>query len=158
MFDGSDPEKLQQFLVLLKLNFKACPHTFTTDAQHINFALSYLQGSTLEWFEPDILSQNPTATWMANFEEFESDLHMNFSTFNPVGDAEDQLDNIVMKDNQCIKTLHSPTIPGGFLVHSLPIPKLLNDSLSIPACSQESCLVLVHSGSIPTPFLVHSHT
>ena len=36
------------------------------------------------------------------------------------------------------KTLHSPTIPGGFLVHSLPIPKLLNHSLSIPACSQES--------------------
>ena len=33
-FDGSDPEKLQQFLVLLKLNFEVCPHVFTTDAMH----------------------------------------------------------------------------------------------------------------------------
>ena len=66
-FDGSDPEKLQQFLVLLKLNFKVHPHVFTTDVQCVNFALSYLQGSTLEWFKPDILSQNPAATWMANF-------------------------------------------------------------------------------------------
>ena len=47
-FDGSDPEKLQQFLVLLKLNFEACPCVFTTDVQCVNFALSYLQGSTLE--------------------------------------------------------------------------------------------------------------
>ena len=67
------------------------------DMQRINFALLYLRGSALEWFKPDILSQNPAATWMANFEEFESDLCANFSTFNPVGDAEDQLDNIIMK-------------------------------------------------------------
>jgi len=62
------------------------------------------------------------------------------------------------------KTLHSPTIPGGFLVHSLSIPKLLEDSLFIPAVPITFpgvlvwfCLVLVHSTSIPTPFLIHSH-
>ena len=87
-FDGSNPQKLQQFLVLLKLNFEVCPHVFTTDAQCIKFALSYLWGSTLEWFEPDILSQNPMATWMANFKEFKSNLHVNFGTFDPVGDTE----------------------------------------------------------------------
>ena len=88
-FDGSDPKKLQQFLVLLKLNFEAPPCAFTMDMQCINFALSYLRGSALEWFKPDILSQNPTATWMANFEEFKSDLRANFGTFDPVGDTKD---------------------------------------------------------------------
>ena len=88
-FDGSNPKKRQQFLVLLKLSFEVHPHAFTTDVQHVNFALSYLWGSALEWFEPNILSQNPMATWMANFEEFKSDLHVNFGTFDPVGDAKD---------------------------------------------------------------------
>ena len=88
-FDGTDPEKLQQFLGLLKLNFEACPHTFTTDVQHINYALLCLWSSALEWFKPNILSQNPVATWMANFEEFESNLHANFGTFNQVMDTED---------------------------------------------------------------------
>ena len=39
-FNGSDPEKLQQFLVLLKLNFEVRPHMFLMDAQHVNFTLS----------------------------------------------------------------------------------------------------------------------
>ncbi|KAJ3818069.1 hypothetical protein F5880DRAFT_1617699 [Lentinula raphanica] len=42
-FDGSNPQKLKSFL------------------QKINYALSYLTGTTREWFEPDILNLNVEA-------------------------------------------------------------------------------------------------
>jgi hypothetical protein len=101
-FDGSDPEKLQQFLVLLKLNFESRPRAFSDDARRVNYALSYLRGSALEWFEPDILGPARNAPWLTNFDEFEADLRANFGPFDPVSDAEDRLDNIIMKDNQRI--------------------------------------------------------
>jgi hypothetical protein len=101
-FDGSDLEKLQQFLVLLKLNFKSRPRAFTDDASCVNYALSYLHGSTLEWFEPDILGPAHNTPWLNDFDEFEADLHANFGPFDPVSDAEDCFDNISMWDNQHI--------------------------------------------------------
>ena len=68
----------------------------------MNYALSYLHGSMLEWFKPNILSPNCSTTWLDDFDEFKMDLHTNFSPFDPVSDAKDCLDNISMKDNQHI--------------------------------------------------------
>lgn len=101
-FNGSDLEKLQQFLALLKLNFESCPCTFTDDASCVNYVLSYLRGSALEWFEPNILGPAHNVLWLNDFDEFEADLCANFGLFDPVSNTEDHLDNISMRDNQRI--------------------------------------------------------
>ena len=56
-FDGSDPEKLRTFLVQLNLVFRAEPDSFRYDRDKVNYAVSYLKGTALEWFEPDLLKE-----------------------------------------------------------------------------------------------------
>ncbi|KAG6326189.1 hypothetical protein ID866_12900, partial [Astraeus odoratus] len=88
-FDGTDPKKLRTFLVQCKLNFQDCPST----------------GMALKWFKPDLLSSgNPRSCplWMDDWTEFVIKLQSTFGPHNPVADAENQLDHLQMKENQCI--------------------------------------------------------
>ena len=87
-----------------KLNFQNHPQAFAQDHTKVTFVQSYLKGITLEWFEPDLLfmsDPNLYLFWMENYE-FVLELQMNFGLHNPVGDAEHQLDHLIMKDSQCI--------------------------------------------------------
>ncbi|KAG6327173.1 hypothetical protein ID866_11916, partial [Astraeus odoratus] len=83
-FDGMDPKKLCEFLV--------------------GFALSFLKGIALAWFEPDLLNATPgiEPAWANNYSEFVIELTTNFGPHNPVGDAEHQLNNLLMKDSSHI--------------------------------------------------------
>ncbi|KAG6328701.1 hypothetical protein ID866_10388 [Astraeus odoratus] len=59
----------------------------------------------LEWFELDLLSSgNPGSCplWMDDWTEFVIELQSTFGPHNPVTDAENQLDHLQMKENQCI--------------------------------------------------------
>ena len=58
-FDGSNPWKLKAFIVSLQLNFNDRPTAFVADANKVNYAISFLSGTALDWFEPDILHPNP---------------------------------------------------------------------------------------------------
>jgi hypothetical protein len=51
-FDGSDSHKLHSFLAVCQLNFRSLSSTFPDNALKVNYALSYLEGMALEWFEP----------------------------------------------------------------------------------------------------------
>ena len=55
MFNGSDPKKLRTFLLHCKLNFQDCPDLFPDGTTKVNYVLSYLKGSALEYFEPGLL-------------------------------------------------------------------------------------------------------
>ncbi len=57
-FDGSDPWKLKAFIVSLQLNFNDRSTAFAVDASKVNYAISFLSGTALDWFEPDILCPN----------------------------------------------------------------------------------------------------
>ncbi|KAG6327495.1 hypothetical protein ID866_11594 [Astraeus odoratus] len=59
----------------------------------------------LEWFKLDLLSSgNPGShpLWMDDWTEFVIELQSTFGPHNPVTDAENQLDHLQMKENQCI--------------------------------------------------------
>ena len=56
VFDGSDTRKLQPFLVHCTLNFCNHPDAFTSDSDKVTFALSYLKGTVLDWFELSLTS------------------------------------------------------------------------------------------------------
>jgi Domain of unknown function (DUF4939) len=101
-FDGSDTRKLQLFLVQCQLNFCDQPDAFASDEAKVTFALSYLKGTTLDYFEPALMDLDENPVWSTNYSEFTSELRTNFGPFNPKADAENELDRLRMKDNQKI--------------------------------------------------------
>ncbi|KAG6327382.1 hypothetical protein ID866_11707 [Astraeus odoratus] len=108
-FDSTDPKKLHEFLVQCELNFHDRPQAFHLDLQKVSFALSFLKGIALAWFEPDLLNTIPGAepAWANNYSEFIIELTTNFSPHDPVSNAEHQLDNLSMKDGSRInKYIH----------------------------------------------------
>ncbi|KAG6326897.1 hypothetical protein ID866_12192, partial [Astraeus odoratus] len=103
-FNSTDLKKLCEFLIQCKLNFCNRLQAFCSDAWKVSFALSFLMGIALTWFEPDLLDAIPGAdpTWADNYSEFIIELTTNFGPHDPVSNAEHQLDNLSMKDGSCI--------------------------------------------------------
>ena len=100
-FDGNDSKQLRVFLVQCRLCFQAKPSTFHSDSAKVNFALSYLKGTALEWFEPALFSDDEP-DWLTDFSLFRDELLSNFGPHDAVGDAEDELESLKMRDNQRI--------------------------------------------------------
>ncbi|KAG6327023.1 hypothetical protein ID866_12066 [Astraeus odoratus] len=84
-FNGTDPKKLHEFLVQCKLNFCNRLQAFCSDAQKVSFALSFLKGIALTWFEPNLLDATPGAdpAWADDYSEFVIELTTNFGPHNP---------------------------------------------------------------------------
>ena len=100
-FSGSDPHKLQPFLLQCQLYFRNNPRAYPDDESKVNFALSYLRDTALQWFEPSIL-EGTELPWMIDWSEFVRELRTNFGSIDPTGNAEEELDALCMKDNQKI--------------------------------------------------------
>jgi Domain of unknown function (DUF4939) len=90
-FDGSDAKKLRAFLMQCNLNFRSRPDTFSDDEQKVNYALSYLKGTALDWFEPYIDDPDSEEPWMYDWSNFVCQLKSNFGPMDPKGDAETEL-------------------------------------------------------------------
>ena len=104
-FDGTDPKKLQTFLVQCELCFQDHAKAFRLDCTKITFAQSYLKGIALEWFKPDLLESADPANhprWMDNWIAFVTELQSTFGPHNPVTDVEHQLNLLQMKDSHCV--------------------------------------------------------
>ena len=56
-FDGSDPKKLNNFILLCNLYFRQ-NSAYSNDTAKINFALSHLCGIALEYFEPSVITSS----------------------------------------------------------------------------------------------------
>ena len=100
-FDGSDPKKLNNFILLCNLYFRTNP-SYEDDATKVTFALSYLRGLALEYFEPSILDSDETPDWIDNWSAFVRTLRIQFGPIDPTADAEDSIDNLKMQENQHI--------------------------------------------------------
>jgi hypothetical protein len=100
-FDGSDSRKLNNFVLLCSLYFRSNP-AYDDDSAKVIFALSYLRGTALEYFEPQLLDANDTPLWLDDWEEFVSTLRTQFGPIDPTGDAESGIDHLKMHDNQRI--------------------------------------------------------
>jgi Domain of unknown function (DUF4939) len=101
-FDHSNTHKLQPFLVQCQLNFRNRPDTFTSNEAKVTFALSYLKGTTLDYFKPALMDLDKNPVWSTNYSKFISELQTNFGPFNPEADDENELNQLWMKDNQKI--------------------------------------------------------
>ncbi|KAG6327548.1 hypothetical protein ID866_11541 [Astraeus odoratus] len=99
-----DPKKLHEFLIQCELNFHDRPQAFCLDSWKEGFALSFLKGVALAWFEPDLLNTIPGAepAWADDYSKFIIKLTANFGLHDPVSNAKHQLNNLSMKDGSCI--------------------------------------------------------
>ena len=53
-YDGSDPEKLRAFISQCRLAFRSRPNDFANDQIKITYAVSWLKGTALRWYEPTL--------------------------------------------------------------------------------------------------------
>ena len=65
-FDSSDPRKLNSFILQCKLFF-ADNDNYSDDHAKVTFALSYLRGTALEFFEPFIIDSIDEPDFMSDF-------------------------------------------------------------------------------------------
>jgi hypothetical protein len=98
-FDGQDPKKLRNFQVQCELNFRDRRKAFRSDKNKVTYALTYLRGAALEWFEPAIL-EGLHPDWEDDYSVFMDELQTNFGPFDPIGDAETDLESLKMGEGQ----------------------------------------------------------
>ena len=96
-FDGSNPKKLQGFLLKCKLNFWAWLKAFQTENTKVNYAMSLLKGAALNYFEPFLDTADDEPAWLKDYKLFVEELLINFSPYNALADAEAELDTLIMK-------------------------------------------------------------
>jgi hypothetical protein len=112
-FDGSDARKLNNFILLCNLYFRNNP-SYSDDENKVTFALSYLRGMALEYFEPAIPTKYPDG-WTIGLPvrgvrgtretkgrspdtAFIRLLCTQFGPIDPTADAEDGIDNSKMQE------------------------------------------------------------
>ena len=100
VYDGNDQAKLRTFFLQCMLNFRDRPKAFATGATKIQYAISYLSGPALQYFEPAILGEIvPEPIWLSDWDSFRTELETNFGPFDNAAQAEIELEKIVMKEH-----------------------------------------------------------
>jgi Retrotransposon gag protein len=109
-FIGKDLKKLKAFIFQCQLYF--CNSDFNSNSKKVTSVLSYLQDVAQEWFKPGIsgLTDEPLE-WFDNWEAFLDKFCTNFGPYDKTGDAEHELTNLCMRDNQCVSVTWSVS-PG----------------------------------------------
>src|SRR5271168_950118 len=72
------------------------------DESKVTFALSYLRGTALNYFEPALMDSDDAPEWLDDWSPFIRTLRSQFGPLDPTADAEDNIDNLKMQDNQHI--------------------------------------------------------
>ena len=85
------------FILQCNLHFQDRANAFTSDRAKVAYALSYLTGPPLGWFEPGLFALTPP-TWVHHGDLFHAELESNFGPFDPVGDAKAEIENLVMTE------------------------------------------------------------
>ena len=69
-FDGSDPKKFQGLLLECKLNFLAQLKAFCMENAKVNYAMSFLKGTALNYFELFLDTPDNEPAWLKDYELF----------------------------------------------------------------------------------------
>jgi hypothetical protein len=102
-YDGSDPSKLRAFLSQCRLTFRSRPNDFANNQIKITYAVSWLKGTALRWYEPNlVLDEEDLPDYALYWCDFEEALKATFGEPDPVTSATTKLDNLIMKDHHHI--------------------------------------------------------
>ena len=100
-FDGTSATALRVFIFQLQIYFNTCKSQFSSDEERIYFAISYLRGAALDYFEPFINEPDPTKNYdfLTTWKAFSQKLTNLFGSYSPEDDAEDAITAIPFPDN-----------------------------------------------------------
>ena len=95
--------KLCAFLSQCKLVFRACPDDFKHDEVKITYAVSWLKGTTQQWYEPNLtLKDFDLPEYAFCWSAFKEALKTTFGKPDPISLASHKLDNLCMQDHHHI--------------------------------------------------------
>ena len=82
---------------------------FATNMSKVNFAISYLQGIALSWFELELLNldENNPPQWYVDYNHFVDILTRSFGPFNTIADMENELGQLWMQKDHHITVIGS---------------------------------------------------
>ncbi|KAG5716111.1 hypothetical protein E4T56_gene10872 [Termitomyces sp. T112] len=98
-FTGHDPWKWRIFLTQCLTMFQAKPITFQLESSRVAFAASYLQGIAFDHYTV-LLQFDPNNPVLSNWLAFTQEFSSKFGVFDTVAEAEENLFNLQMRDNE----------------------------------------------------------
>ncbi|MBW0571219.1 hypothetical protein O181_110934 [Austropuccinia psidii MF-1] len=99
-FDGTQSHKLRGFIQYCQFIFHNDPANFFSDRKKVLYSTSFLTGRAGKWIEPYLsnISNEDPSYFLNNWELFETKLFTVFCDPNEVKKAEQELDNLRMKE------------------------------------------------------------
>ncbi|MBW0589836.1 hypothetical protein O181_129551 [Austropuccinia psidii MF-1] len=99
-FDGTKAYKLRGFIQSCQLIFHNDPENFFSDRKKVLYSTSFLTGRAGKWIEPYLsnISNEDPSYLLNNWQLFETQLFTLLGGFNEVRKAEQELDNLRMKE------------------------------------------------------------
>ena len=97
-FDGTEPDKLQNFLFQCQLEFNGKPNTYQSDEARIYYAISFLKGSALNFFKLAVLDKTETYDFLLSWLTFENELVDNFESSYLEDEAKNSLEALRFED------------------------------------------------------------
>ncbi|MBW0568260.1 hypothetical protein O181_107975 [Austropuccinia psidii MF-1] len=100
-FDGIQAHKLRGFIQSLQLIFHNDPANFFSDRKEFLYSTSFLTGKAGKWIEPYLsnISNEDPSYLLNNLQLFETQLFTLFGDLNEIRKAEQELDNLRMKES-----------------------------------------------------------
>jgi len=100
-FSGDSPDKLRAFIFQYQIYFNACEGEFTEDTEKIFFAISYLRGIALDYFELFINKAKAYQNFdfLEEWSAFIQKLSNLFGSYSPENDNEDAIVAIPFPNN-----------------------------------------------------------
>ena len=103
VFDGTDPGKLDTFIFQCSMYISARTSDFPDSESRVSFALSYLHGIPLDWFQGEFASSSELngspPLWFNSYPAFLAELRHIFGPRDPVGDATNAIEGLKYKDS-----------------------------------------------------------
>ena len=95
-FSRGGPEELRAFVFQCQIYFCACEGEFNNDADKVFFAISYLRGIALDYFEPFINEPDPyhNLDFLEDWSAFVQKLSNIFGSYSPEDNDEDTIVSI----------------------------------------------------------------
>ncbi|MBW0532771.1 hypothetical protein O181_072486 [Austropuccinia psidii MF-1] len=100
-FDGTQAHNLRGFIQSCKLLFHNDPANFFSDRKKVLYSTSFLTGRAGKWIDPYLsnISNEEPSYLLNNWQLFETKLFTLFGNPNEVSKAEQELDNLRMKES-----------------------------------------------------------
>jgi len=104
VFDRTDPHQLHHFLFQCHLYFHSRPTLFKSDADKVNFAMTYVSGVVQDWLQVTLEQEDQGIhhAWLYSWPSFVKEIHTCFGLPDIVAEAAHSLDHLCINPDDQI--------------------------------------------------------